>query len=239
MEKFNIYCDESCHLPNDNSNFMVIGGIKCPKSKAYLLNHEIKALKVKHGLFEYSELKWNKVTEKKLDLYKDVVDLFFKYDFLTFRAVLAENKKSLSLDKYNISYDDWYYRIYYLALKEMIDINNTYNIYIDIKDTNGTMKICKLQDVLNHTLYDFSSSTVSKIQEVRSDQVNILQLSDILIGAISHNARGLSSSKAKTELISYISEKAQRPLIYSSPKSEIKFNIFRWSPRGVHNVWML
>ncbi len=107
----------------------------------------------------------------------------------------------------------------------MIDINNTYNIYIDIKDTNGTMKISKLQDVLNHTLYDFSSSTVSKIQEVRSDQVNILQLSDILIGAISHNARGLSSSKAKTELISYISEKAQRPLIYSSPKSEIKFNI--------------
>ena len=231
MEEINVYCDESCHLPNDKSNYMVIGSIKCPKSKTFFINHEIKNIKKKYGVFEFAEIKWTKVSNSKIDMYKELVDLFFKYDFLSFRAVLAENKQSLSLKEYNLTYDDWYYRIYYLTLKETIDINNTFNIYIDIKDTNGYLKIMKLKEVLNRTLYDFSDSTVKSIQEVKSDQVNILQLTDLFIGAISYAARKLDSNKAKIELIEYISEKAHRPLIFSSPKSETKFNIFRWSPR--------
>ena len=31
--EYNIYCDESCHLPNDTSNTMVLGGIWCLKEK--------------------------------------------------------------------------------------------------------------------------------------------------------------------------------------------------------------
>lgn len=31
LEVFNVYCDESCHLPNDGNSVMVLGGVWCPK----------------------------------------------------------------------------------------------------------------------------------------------------------------------------------------------------------------
>ena len=31
--KYNVYCDESCHLQNDGNDIMVIGGVFCSKTK--------------------------------------------------------------------------------------------------------------------------------------------------------------------------------------------------------------
>lgn len=231
--EYNIYCDESCHLPNDDSDIMIIGAILCPKNKIYFINREIRNVKRKYGIFEFAEIKWTKVSPSKLEMYKELIDLFFKYDFLNFRCVIATNKSKLNPKKFNLTYNEWYYRIYYLTLREMLDINNTFNIFIDIKDTSGQTKIKKLQDVLNRTLYDFSDSTVKHIQEVKSDQVQILQLTDLLIGAVSYSNRGLNTSDAKEKLIDHLCEKAHRPLNYTTPKNEIKFNIFKWYPRSV------
>ena len=229
--EYNIYCDESCHLPNDGINIMVIGGISCPKSKTHFINDEIRKIKQKHGVFEFAEIKWTKVSISKIEMYKELIDLFFKYEFLSFRCVVATNKRNLDLKKFNLTYNDWYYRIYYLTLKEMVDINNRFNIFIDIKDTNGQDKIKKLRDVLNRTLYAFSDTTVKLIQEVRSDQVQLLQLADLFIGTISYSNRSLSTSSAKNQLVEYLCEKSARPLNYSTPKYEHKFNIFKWEPR--------
>ena len=33
MSIFNIYCDESCHLPNDGQTIMTLGLIWCPLDK--------------------------------------------------------------------------------------------------------------------------------------------------------------------------------------------------------------
>ncbi len=234
MSLYNIYCDESCHLPNDDSEVMVIGGISCPQEKVDELNRKIRQIKVKHHVYKHAEIKWTKVSNSKLDMYKELVDLFFEYTFLSFRAVVATNKNNLNFDVYdNLTYDDWYYRIYYLVLNHMIDIDHQYNIYVDIKDTNSRNKVLKLQEVLNRSLYQFSNEVVKNIQEVRSDQIQLLQLTDLFIGALSYCNRKLNTNSAKMQLIDYISEKALHGLNYSTRKSEEKFNIFLWSPRNV------
>lgn len=33
LSNINIYCDESCHLPKDNSNVMILDGINCVYDK--------------------------------------------------------------------------------------------------------------------------------------------------------------------------------------------------------------
>jgi len=78
MQEFNIYCDESCHLPHDNSDLMVIGGISCPKDKAKIINSEILRIKEKNGVFRFAEIKWTKVSNSKYDMYKQLIDLFLK-----------------------------------------------------------------------------------------------------------------------------------------------------------------
>lgn len=29
--KYNVYCDESCHLEHDNSSVMILGAMYCPE----------------------------------------------------------------------------------------------------------------------------------------------------------------------------------------------------------------
>ncbi|MCH5343790.1 MAG: DUF3800 domain-containing protein [Acetatifactor sp.] len=233
MIEYNVYCDESCHLPHDNSDLMVIGGISCPKDKVEYINKAIRSIKEKHGVFKFAEIKWTKVSESKYKMYEELVNLFFDNTFLRFRAVVALNKSHLNYEHFHLSHDDWYQRIYFLTLREMIDIGNKYHVYIDIKDTKGAEKIEKLRDVLNNVVGYFYDETVENIQLVRSDQIQLMQLADLFIGAVSYSNRGLNSNIAKLQLINHIEEIGGRSLKLSSPKSESKINILKWIPREV------
>ena len=231
--EYNIYCDESCHLPHDAFDLMVIGGLSCPKALAADLNKAIFAIKERHGVYKYAEIKWTKVSDSKLDMYKELVDLFFDTEPLHFRAVVALNKKSLNYEHFHLTHDDWYQRIYYLTLREIISIGNKYNVFVDIKDSKGDEKILTLKKVLNTAVDYFYNETVTNIQLLRSDQVQLMQLADLLIGSVSYSNRGMSSSPAKMKLIKYIESKIGQPLNRSTPRVTQKFNIFRWKPQEV------
>ena len=231
MQEINVYCDESCHLQHDKSNAMIIGAISCDKDLTHELNTKIKEIKKKHHVYKFAEIKWVKVSKNKIEMYKDLIDLFFEYDNVFFRAVVAEDKDKLQFGKNFPCYNDLYYRMYYLLLREMIDVGFTYNIYIDMKDTKGSDKINSLKDVLNRTLYEFVDTTVKKIQLVKSDQIDIMGLSDLLIGAVGYKNRKLSQSQAKLELIEYIEQKTQKKLNQTTAKRSKKFNIFIWRPQ--------
>ena len=43
--KYNIYCDESCHLEHDNQKYMVLGGIICEKSSRKCIKRDILNIK--------------------------------------------------------------------------------------------------------------------------------------------------------------------------------------------------
>lgn len=230
---FNIYCDESCHLPNDGNNIMVIGGISCRADYVKTAFQKIRDIKIKYNLDPFMEIKWTKVSGGKLEFYKEIVQYFFDSPYLNFRAVIATGKDRLNYKKYNISHDDWYYRIYYLLLHKMIQVGNQYHIYIDIKDTRGAEKIRMLQEVLNRSLYDFFNETVKYIQLAPSHEIQLLQLTDLLIGAISYENRCINTSEAKLELIEYIKKYSGRSLKHSTSLFEEKFNLFLWNPREV------
>lgn len=67
-----------------------------------------------------------------------------------------------------------------------------------MKDTRGGPKTRKLHDVLATSLYDFDRECIERVQQVRSHESELLQLTDLLIGALTYANRGLASSTAKT-----------------------------------------
>ena len=73
----NIYCDESCHLENDDSKIMVIGGIICPNENRKQIYTEIRQLKVKHNIKPHTEIKWTKVSNSRKSFYKELLEYFF------------------------------------------------------------------------------------------------------------------------------------------------------------------
>ena len=225
---FNIYCDESCHLENDHQKVMVLGAVWCPKEKAREISVSIRNIKKSHNIKPDFEIKWTKVSPAKLQFYLDIVDYFFDNDDLYFRALIIPDKFKLKHEFFGQTHDDWYYKMYFDMLKVILHPDAHYQIYLDIKDTRGASKIKKLHDVLCNNIYDFSREIIEQVQLVRSHEVEILQITDLLIGAVSYINRGLSGSVAKEKLIARMKERSHCTLTETTSLRENKVNLLCW-----------
>ncbi|PTQ94716.1 uncharacterized protein DUF3800 [Nitrosomonas nitrosa] len=230
-EIFNIYCDESCHLENDHYRFMVLGGLWCPTEKTREIAVRIREIKHKHQIPHCRELKWSKVSAAKLDLYLDLIDYFFDDDDLNFRVLVAD-KSILDHGAFNQSHDEWYYKMYFDMLKVIFDPECRYRIYLDIKDTQGGEKVRRLHRVLCNSQYDFSQKIIERVQIVESHHVEQLQLTDLLIGAISYLHNQPGSSEAKQTMIERIKQRSHYSLRQQTLYREKKFNLFIWYGQG-------
>ena len=63
--EYNIYCDESCHLKNDDSKVMVLGAVWCIKEKKRKILKRIREIKPIDGVPEDLEKKRKQVCTAK------------------------------------------------------------------------------------------------------------------------------------------------------------------------------
>jgi len=230
-ETFNIYCDESCHLEKDRQKVMVLGAVWSPSAQVTELARAARRIKQAFRLAPDFELKWGKVSKGRLDYYTAVLDWFWQTPDLHFRALIVPDKSKLDHDSHRQTHDEWYYKMYFDLLKVIIDPQQRYNIYLDIKDTRGRKKVDKLHEVLSNANYDFSRSIIERIQLVRSHEVELLQLADLLIGMVSYANRGLSDNSAKSELVQQLRAHSLYSLTHTTLLRENKLNLFRWHAR--------
>jgi hypothetical protein len=228
--EYNVYCDESCHLISNDSKYMLIGAVYCPKYKVKKVNEYIEHLKENYNLSDKIELKWNKIDKKTEKLYLDIINYFFNNDDLKFRVIVVDKTK-LDHEKYNQTENDFYHKAYYDMLKYIIIPGNSYNIYPDIKDTNSYYYHQVMLDYLRIKMSDTNKKTIKKVQPIRSYEAPILQINDILIGALSYYYRNLSGNSVKLNIINEIKKLYQNDFDTSSYYSNTKFNIFIWRSR--------
>ena len=234
--EYNIYCDESCHLEHDGIKPMAIGAVWCPREAKDTIFSRLREIKVEHGLHPTCELKWNAVSPSKLAYYKDVLNYFFDNQDLHFRVLIVKDKSELNHAAFHQTHDSFYYKMYFDMLKTILEPASSYNVYIDIKDTRGQAKVNKLQEYLRNSKYDFDRSVIKKIQQVRSHEIELVELADFLIGAITYVHRGLTSSAAKLELIDLFKKRSWYTLMNRTLYKEDKTNIFIWHPNHPKNV---
>ena len=229
---FNVYCDESCHLEHDGIPVMAWGAVYCPADRARGLAEAIRSLKTAHGLARSFEAKWTKVSPAKLAFYVALVDLFLADEGLRFRGLLVPDKALLDHSRFDQSHDDWYYKMYFTMLRPIFCAPHRYRIYLDVKDTRGGPKTLRLHDVLANSLYDFDRECIERVQQVRSHESELLQIADILIGALTYANRGLTSSPAKMAIVTRLRERlGWNALTRTSGFSSTKFNILMWRAR--------
>ena len=225
---YNVYCDESCHLERDRQPVMVLGAVWCPLEKSRETSVRIREIKTSHGLSPAFESKWTKVSPAKQAFYLDLLDYFFDDDDLHFRALVVQDKSRLQHYLYGQTHDTWYYKMYFDMLKAVLDPEACYRIYLDIKDTRSAAKITKLHDVLCNSMYDFGSQVIERLQTVRSHEAEILQLTDLLIGAVSYVNRGLQMNAAKLAVVERMRERSSYSLTKTTLLRENKVNLFMW-----------
>lgn len=227
---YNLYCDESCHIEGDKIPVMVLGCVWTEIGEIKRINEQLRIIKRRHGLSSTFETKWTKVSTGKLDFYTDVLEYFLSESKLRFRGILVPDKHKLDHARFGQNHDDWYYKMYFMMLKYVISPSHTYRVYLDVKDTRGGPKTRELHDVLCNNIHDFNHRTVERVEQIRSHESEILQLTDLLIGAVGYAHRGLETSAAKQALLAQLRGRlGHKSLTQTASFSNTKFNLLVWA----------
>jgi hypothetical protein len=213
---YNIYCDESTHLQNDGMPFMIIAYVSTAYNQLKQHNEHIKMLRAKY--MYKGEIKWSSVSKSQYSFYSELIEYFFATD-IKFRAVIVK-KSQIDETRPDFKYSDFYFQMYYQLLFHKINPEYMHNIYLDIKDTSSQHKLKKLSDILN------LSKSIRNIQFIKSHESYLMQLADLIMGAINYHLRGLNTVVAKNNLIRKIESHSNIELTESTPKSAEKFNLF-------------
>lgn len=228
--EYSIYIDESCHLENDKSNKMVLGCVWLSMKSVRRVGAQLRDLKAQFG---YGfETKWNRVSPARIDMYRAILQYFWDEPELHYRGVVVTNKSILDHARFSAgNQDHFYYKMVYLALTQFVDSKCTYDIYVDRKDSWSQTRINVLREILQTSLNDLDNSIIHRIQQIRSHESQLIQMCDLISGAISYCNRGLTTSPAKLELVDLLQARAMQRLDRSSYLSDRKFNIFMFVPQ--------
>ena len=217
---FNFYCDESCHLENDGKRYMLIAYISSAYNQLRIHNEYIRNLKLKHHI--KGEVKWSALSKSMHLFYADLVDYFFSND-LQFRAIVIDKSDIENIEN-NQTSDDFYSKMYYQLIYHKLNIDYTYNIYIDIKDTHSYKKASELKKYINNTKH---LNCIRNLNIIRSYESELMQLTDVLMGAISYRLNNKKMTViAKLKIVEKIEKHHGTSIACGTSIEEDKFNLF-------------
>lgn len=227
-EQINFYCDESCYLEHDKSNYMVLGMVFCPKSCYNQIKNKILELKNKYKISKNAETKWSKISTSRYLYYKELVEYFFDPAVhIAFNGIVVDKKK-LNHEKFKQSHNEFYYKIMYQMIDHKISPFDYNKIYIDEKDTHNAERVRTLEKILKSNYKLYFSNTIKPIQVIKSHESQLMQITDILTGAISYELNNKEKvSESKKIIIGLINEKngckINNKKNISTPKFELMF----------------
>lgn len=233
---YNIFCDESrqdllaCRQSVSEMNrYCCIGGLMLPLGSRGYIKRKIQELQEKYNLF--GELKWGTVSNNKINFYLDLVDYFFSEPELAFRTIVIDAQR-INNTAYNESDQELgYYKFYYQMLYHWLVPDGIYRIYTDQKTNGDKRRLRDLREILNNSYY--SHSPIETVQSIDSKQSLILQMENILMGAVGYrfNFKENGTSLAKNRVVEKIEQHLKHQICHTD-KNEQKFNVFVISLRG-------
>lgn len=227
---FEIYADESgleALINKEAHTYCSIGGIWIPAENRLQLKHDLKAIKNKYDI--KGELKWKKMSPSYYNLYKEIIDYFFKSPFIRFRVILVEANLVDNVKFNNTDAELGFYKFYYQLLHHWIFDFNTYNIFLDHKVNRDKGRFKELERVLDNSNL---TSDIKQVQGLPSNEQLGIQLADVLTGLVASKVNGGVTSKAKLDLIKYVEDTYLGKEIAPTPKWEEKFNVFKINLKG-------
>jgi hypothetical protein len=218
---FHVYCDESCQSAH---HYAVVGGIIIEEIDLDLQDKVFQRWRQTHGM--HAELKWTKISRQKQSEYESLVRYYFdmaSHEVLAFR--------SLVYDCHQLDHKRWnagdgelgFYKLYYQFLLHSFgrfaaDPDDRIVVHFDQRDTRYSLE--NLRTILNRGAmkqYGRTTTLVQSVGWINSHDSNLLQLADVLMGAIGfawndkHLVPGAKASKI--EIMRLIAEMASVPTL--------------------------
>jgi hypothetical protein len=238
---FRVYCDES--NTDGNKPHPVYGAILVAKEDIREVQRELAEWRRREQM--HGELKWEKVRGGfRLRKYKSLVDLLFllikRRRLLQFKAIILD-KRAPEYRTFSKGDDELgFYKFYYHWLLRYfapfpLDHGCGLEVLIDERSVKGD-PYTKLFHTLNNGIrkeLKAKRDVVTLVKPLNSEQFDLLQAADVLMGAIGFHSQGFhlrsNADKTKVELAHYIAIKAGlRDLTFPMHPLREDFKIVRW-----------
>lgn len=225
------YCDESrqqyfgAGKDAPRNSYVLLGSIWINAADRSGLKEGIHALRVKHDVL--GEFKWNRVSPSRLAFYTDLVDYFFASP-ARFRCIVLPASQLDAVQFHEGDNELMFYKFYYQLLHHWILDGNAYRFFLDMKTNRVRGRLKELERVLRNANM---LATVEQVQALPSHQLDLLQLADVLMGAVGYHFHQGTTSTAKVSVVRRIEAHLRRG-IGPTPRDDKKFNVFRWRPGG-------
>ena len=215
--EYNIYCDES---DTNGQNTFWLGAVICTPVRADILNNKIREIRDRNHF--YSEFKWTKLKKHNYRIYKEFIDVFFDDKFVMFR--LMSCKKNEHWKRSEKTNNKRMTKTYYCFIGWITMHCCKYSIYADQLFNDHAKNMSTINYLLNSKRkieWDVKGRNIKFIREVNSQDYDLVQLADVLMGASKSNG---CTNKIKNEMSSYVKNK----LSVAKSEKEKRFRIQEW-----------
>lgn len=230
--KFEVYCDEVqpdlFTSKKPRAQFLMIGALWLPGSLREEAKGKVAALRQQYAI--HGEMKWRKISPAAQSFYEEIIDLFFAYGSdLRFRCIAVDHAK-IDMPKFHGGDGELgFYKFYYQLLHTWILDFNEYVFFCDLKTNRSPTRLAELRKVLANANI---SAEIVNVQPLPSGQLVLMQICDILLGAVSSRLNGIGpASPAKLAIVERIEARLGRKL-GPTWKGEEKFNVFKIDLQG-------
>lgn len=222
--EYYIYCDESRHTSDVGDHFMVIGAISCPERLKRAVVRRIHNLRAIHGA--QGEFGWKRLSPNKRGFYWALIDLFATEPELQFRCIVVDRTQFVSDDP-----ELGFYKLYYQMLIHWLSPGCTYRILLDQQQNREQGRFATLRDVLRRKLS--GRARISFLEPADSTSLDLMQLTDLLIGAVGYERNGRSTSEVKVQFCQDLAAAiGVEAISQSTAPGEPKFNVFHFGSRS-------
>ncbi len=219
------FFDETGNLNDKANRYFALGMLKC--SQPYFLDYEIQRLRQREEF--YDEMKFNKISKKNIQFILKILDLVFATPGLKF-SFFVINKDDVDFQT-EFRNDLWLaYEVF--AEKLLIGNISPREIVTVLADYVTTPPNVKFEINVKHSVNNhFKRLALAGVCRVDSKGVNLIQVVDLFLGAISYRYKLenklVSGDKNKIKLL----EKLQKQLKVSTFKGGFRnsnFNVFEY-----------
>jgi hypothetical protein len=203
---------------------MVIGAISCPADAKRALVRRIHNLRAIHST--QGELGWKRISPNKRSFYWELLALFANDAQLQFRCIVVDKTQFESSDT-----ELGFYKLYYQMLVHWLSPGCDYRIYLDSQQNREQGRFTTLRDILRRKLS--GRAKIDSLEPADSAELELMQLTDLLIGAVGYEANGRTGSETKLDFCRDLAVAVGHSSVAEATfASEQKFNVFRFGGRS-------
>ena len=219
-----VYCDESRHTAGPDCRYWTIGSLWLPRSRQHEWTTKIRALLGSHHL--KGEVKWSKTSRLSLPGYQALIAAFVADPDLKFRVIVVDHKAFDPQRFHGGDRELGFYKLYYELLVKWVQPQVRYTFLLDHQTVSEADRFAMLRKVMDRKVR--GTAWVDDLTVIDSSETPLVQLADLLTGAVSAAWCGPKAGSPKAEMVAAVEKYIGHPLTQTSPGPNMeKFNIYQ------------